>query len=85
MQSLAIVAALVLLSWPTTSQAEDQSVTPAEEATAAPAAGDGTAAVRAVVKTEFVQPKDKNVQFDYRLRKVEGRWRIIDIAVTIDH
>jgi len=32
-----------------------------------------------VVKTEFIQPKDKNVRFDYRLRKVEGRWRIIDI------
>ena len=32
-----------------------------------------------VVKTEFVQPKDKNVQFDYRLRKVKDRWRIIDI------
>ena len=32
-----------------------------------------------LVKTELVQPKDKNVQFDYRLRKVEGRWRIIDI------
>ena len=32
-----------------------------------------------VVKTELIQPKDKNVQFDYRLRKVEGRWRIIDI------
>ena len=32
-----------------------------------------------VVKTEFIQPKDKNVQFDYRLREVEDRWRIIDI------
>ena len=32
-----------------------------------------------VVKTEFIQPKDRNVQFDYRLRRVEGQWRIIDI------
>ena len=175
MKRLVILAALVLISWPAASQAADQSVTPAEEATAT--AGDGTAAARAVVesfhevllgctkqadelgfqgrydriatsldetfdlpfmaralvgatwkelsqqqqadfvdlsrrlsasryadnfdgyggqrfethseepaargtivvKTEFIQPKDKNVRFDYRLRKVEGRWRIIDI------
>jgi phospholipid transport system substrate-binding protein len=32
-----------------------------------------------VVKTELIQPKDRNVLFDYRLREVEGRWRIIDI------
>jgi phospholipid transport system substrate-binding protein len=32
-----------------------------------------------LVKTELVQPKDRNVLFDYRLRKVEDRWRIIDI------
>jgi phospholipid transport system substrate-binding protein len=32
-----------------------------------------------VVKTELIQPKDRNVRFDYRLRQVEGRWRIIDI------
>jgi phospholipid transport system substrate-binding protein len=32
-----------------------------------------------VVKTELIQPKDRNVLFDYRLRRVEGRWRIIDI------
>jgi phospholipid transport system substrate-binding protein len=32
-----------------------------------------------VVKTELVQPKDRNVLFDYRLRRVEDRWRIIDI------
>jgi len=177
MKSLAILSALVLLCWPTASQGADQSLTPTEEATAGPAAQDGTAAARAVVesfhevllgcmqeadtlgfqcrydriatsldetfdlpfmartlvgatwkeltrqqqadfvdlsrrlsasryadnfdshggqrfethseepaargtivvKTEFIQPKDRNVQFDYRLRKVEGRWRIIDI------
>ena len=177
MQSLAIVAALVLLSWPATSQGADQDVTPKGEAPAAPAARDDTAAARAVVesfhdvllgsmkeadeigfqgrygriaasldetfdlpfmartlvgatwkqlsqqqqanfvdlsrrlsasryadnfdsyggqrfethseepaargtivvKTEFIQPKDKNVQFDYRLREVEDQWRIIDI------
>ena len=31
--------------------------------------------------TEFVQPKDENVRFDYRLRKVQGRWRVIDIML----
>jgi phospholipid transport system substrate-binding protein len=30
-----------------------------------------------VVKTELIQPKDRNVLFDYRLRRVKGRWRII--------
>jgi phospholipid transport system substrate-binding protein len=177
MKRLAILSALFLLSWPAASQGTDQSLTPAEEAAASPAAGDGTAAARAVVesfhevllgcmkeadelgfqgrydrmvasldetfdlpfmartlvgatwkelsqqqqadfvdlsgrlsasryadnfdsyggqhfethseepaargtivvKTEFIQPKDKNVQFDYRLREVEDRWRIIDI------
>jgi phospholipid transport system substrate-binding protein len=34
-----------------------------------------------LVKTEFVQPSDDNVRFDYRLRQVEGRWRIIDITL----
>jgi len=34
-----------------------------------------------LVKTEFVQPRDDNVRFDYRLRTVEGRWRIIDITL----
>ena len=34
-----------------------------------------------VVLTELVQPKDRNVRFDYRLRKVQGRWRIIDIML----
>jgi len=33
------------------------------------------------VLTELVQPKDRNVRFDYRLRKVQGRWRIIDIML----
>jgi phospholipid transport system substrate-binding protein len=32
-----------------------------------------------LVKTELVQPKDRNVDFDYRLRKAGGRWRIIDV------
>jgi len=177
MKSLAILAALVLSCWPAAAQGADQSLTPAEEAAAGPATGDGTAAARAVVesfhevllgcmkqadelgfqgrydrilasldenfdlpfmartlvgatwkelseqqkadfidlsrrlsasryadnfdgygeqrfethseepaargtivvKTELVQPKDKNVQFDYRLRRVQNRWRIIDI------
>ena len=34
-----------------------------------------------LVKTEFVQPKDDNVRFDYRLRETEGRWRIIDVTL----
>lgn len=34
-----------------------------------------------LVKTEFVQPSDDNVRFDYRLRQVDGRWRIIDITL----
>ena len=34
-----------------------------------------------LVKTEFVQPDDENVRFDYRLRQVDGRWRIIDITL----
>ena len=34
-----------------------------------------------VVKTTFVQPKDDDVQFDYRLRNAGGRWRIIDIQL----
>jgi phospholipid transport system substrate-binding protein len=177
MKSLAILPTLVLLSWPAGAQGADQSVTPAEEAAAGPAAEDDTATARAVVesfhavllgcmkkadprgfqgryerivasldetfdlpfmartlvgatwkdltrqqqvdfinlsrrlsasryaenfnsyggqrfethseepaargtivvKTELIQPKDRNVRFDYRLRKVEGRWRIIDI------
>ena len=33
------------------------------------------------MKTEFVQPNDDNVRFDYRLREKEGRWRIIDITL----
>ncbi len=34
-----------------------------------------------VVETELVQPKDRNVRFDYRLRKLGDRWRIIDILL----
>jgi phospholipid transport system substrate-binding protein len=34
-----------------------------------------------VVKTTLVQPKDDDVQFDYRLRNAGGRWRIIDIQL----
>jgi phospholipid transport system substrate-binding protein len=34
-----------------------------------------------VVKTTLVQPKDDDVQFDYRLRNVGGHWRIIDIQL----
>lgn len=34
-----------------------------------------------VVMTELVQPNDRNVEFDYRLRKVDGRWRIIDVQL----
>ncbi len=34
-----------------------------------------------VVKTTLVQPKDDDVQFDYRLRNADGRWRIIDIQL----
>jgi phospholipid transport system substrate-binding protein len=32
-----------------------------------------------MVHTEFVQKTDDNVKFDYRLRKVKGGWRIIDV------
>ena len=35
-----------------------------------------------MVKTEFVQPRDRNVKFDYRLREVAGRWRVIDIYLN---
>ncbi|MDG2048875.1 MAG: ABC transporter substrate-binding protein [Myxococcota bacterium] len=34
-----------------------------------------------LVKTEFVQPTDDNVKFDYRLRKTNGRWRVIDVTL----
>ena len=34
-----------------------------------------------LVKTEFVQPDDDNVAFDYRLRKSDGIWRIIDVTL----
>lgn len=32
-----------------------------------------------LVMTEMVQPEDRNVTFDYRLRDVQGRWRVIDV------
>lgn len=35
-----------------------------------------------MVLTEFVQPKDDNVRFDYRLRRVQGQWRVIDIMLN---
>ena len=31
------------------------------------------------VMTVLVQPKDQDVRFDYRLRLVDGQWRIIDV------
>ena len=34
-----------------------------------------------LVLTELIQPKDRDVRFDYRLRKVQGRWRVIDILL----
>jgi phospholipid transport system substrate-binding protein len=34
-----------------------------------------------LVKTEFVQPSDDDVKFDYRLRKSGTGWRIIDITL----
>ena len=34
-----------------------------------------------VVNTTLVQPKDDDVQFDYRLRNAGGHWRIIDIQL----
>jgi phospholipid transport system substrate-binding protein len=35
-----------------------------------------------IVKTELVQPTDKDVRLDYRLRKVKGSWRIIDVQLS---
>jgi phospholipid transport system substrate-binding protein len=34
-----------------------------------------------LVQTELIQPDDRNVRFDYRLRKLQGRWRVIDILL----
>jgi phospholipid transport system substrate-binding protein len=34
-----------------------------------------------LVKTELVQPNDKDVKLDYRLRRGADRWRIIDIQL----
>ncbi len=40
-------------------------------------AGRGTV----LVKTEFVQPNDDDVRFDYRLRETSVGWRIIDVTL----
>ena len=34
-----------------------------------------------LVRTEFVQPSDDDVKFDYRLRQLGTRWRIIDVTL----
>jgi phospholipid transport system substrate-binding protein len=34
-----------------------------------------------IVKTEFVQPEDRDVRFDYRLRKGPEGWRIFDVVI----
>ena len=34
-----------------------------------------------LVKTLFVQPKDDDVRFDYRLRRVAAGWRVIDVQL----
>jgi len=34
-----------------------------------------------LVKTAFVQPADDDVQLDYRLRKIDDQWRIIDVQM----
>lgn len=34
-----------------------------------------------IVRTELIQPKDRNVGFDYRLRRLKEGWRIIDVVV----
>jgi phospholipid transport system substrate-binding protein len=34
-----------------------------------------------MVRTEFIQPKDKDVKFDYRLRKSKTGWRIFDVQL----
>ncbi len=42
----------------------------------------GSAARKTIlVKTQFVQPKDKDIRFDYRLRKTGDGWRIIDVQL----
>lgn len=32
-----------------------------------------------LVKTQLVDPTDENVELDYRMRKVGGAWRIVDV------
>lgn len=34
-----------------------------------------------LVKTQFLQPKDRDVQFDYRLRRVGEAWRVLDVQL----
>jgi phospholipid transport system substrate-binding protein len=34
-----------------------------------------------LVKTLFVQPKDDDVRFDYRLRRLAAGWRVIDVQL----
>jgi hopanoid biosynthesis associated membrane protein HpnM len=42
----------------------------------------GSAARKTIlVKTQFVQPKDKDIRFDYRLRKTDEGWRLIDVQL----
>ena len=35
-----------------------------------------------IVKTELVQPTDKDVKLDYRLREAKAGWRIIDVQLA---
>jgi phospholipid transport system substrate-binding protein len=34
-----------------------------------------------VVRTWIVRPGAENVSVDYRLREIEGRWRVIDVSI----
>jgi len=31
------------------------------------------------VKTRLINPQDENVELNYRLRQVDGKWKIIDV------
>ncbi len=35
-----------------------------------------------LVRTKLVQPKDEDVEINYRLRKVDGQWKVIDIYLS---
>ena len=35
-----------------------------------------------MVRTQLVRPGDEDVQLNYRLRAVDGEWRIIDIYLN---